>query len=153
MTARDWTTHEVRVLRAYAGLGRDAVAAILERTPHAVAAAARSHGISLRVSEDDLETQAEALNTLERIREAPGLDVCPMCGKRFARMRASGLCRCCHLDQLLELHQERIDEEIRLRRLDKARQDKRRLRVCSSCGEPYFPRPDSPVETCRDCGP
>lgn len=147
---RPWTLVEVKVLRAYSGLGKAGVAALLGRSVDSVKWAARTHGVSLEVVDDDIDIAVEVLDVLERIREAPGLEVCPMCGRRFART-ATGLCRSCHLDQLLELHQERLDEEVRLRRLDKARQDRRRLRVCRSCGADFYPRPTSTDVLCKEC--
>lgn len=148
---REWSTQEVRILKAYAALGSRGVAALLERTPRQVEWAAVVHGVSLRTSDDDVQISASILDTIERVRETPDLSICPMCGKRFARMKATGMCRCCHLDGLLTLHQERLDEEIRLRKLDKARQDKRRMRVCDRCGQPFFPRPTSTDSVCGDC--
>lgn len=149
---REWSMQELRILKAYAGLGSQAIAALLERTPRQVEWAAVTHQVSLRKVEDDIEVNAAVLNTLERIKETPLLSVCPMCGKRFARMKATGMCRCCHLDLLLDLHQEQLDEAIRLRKLDKARQDKRRLRVCERCAQPFFPRTSSTETICADCG-
>lgn len=147
---REWTTQELRVLKAYAGLGREAVAELLERSPKAVEWAAIMNGISLKVSDTDIEVTTTTI--IERVRETPTLSVCPMCGKRFARMKQTGMCRCCHLDLLLDLHQEQLDEQIRLRKLDKARQDKRRMRVCDRCGQPFFPRTTSTETMCADCG-
>lgn len=149
---REWSMQELRVMKAYAGLGSKAIAVLLERSQRQVEWAAVMHGVSLRQVDEDIEVQAETLNTLERIRDTPTLSVCPMCGKRFARMKASGMCRCCHLDLLLDLHQEQLDEAIRLRKLDKARQDKRRLRVCDRCAQPFFPRTSSKETVCADCG-
>lgn len=148
---RPWTVVEVRVIRAYAPLGARAIASILERSPQAIRSIAANEGISLRETGEDVEVNAEALNLVERLKETPGLSVCPMCGKRWARMKNSGMCRSCHLDGLLDLHQERLDEEIRLKKLDKARQDKRRLRVCARCGQPFFPRPSSTDDLCGEC--
>lgn len=148
---REWTTQELRVLKAYAGLGKTAISVILERSPQSIEWAATMNGISLKISDEDIDTQAVALRLVETLRDTPSLPVCPMCGKRFARMK-SGMCRCCHLDQLLTLHQESLDEKIRLRKLDKARQDKRRMRVCERCGQPFFPRPSSTEDLCQDCG-
>ena len=149
---RPWTVQELKILKAYAPLGRDAVAELLKRSVKAVEWAAVMNGISLKRSDDDVEVGTPAVEVLQRIRDTPGLPVCPMCGKRFARMKATGMCRTCHLDLLLEVHQEQLDEQVRLRRLDKARQDKRRLRVCDVCGQPFFPRTTSTDTTCSDCG-
>lgn len=147
---RAWTLQELRVIKAYAPMGAVVIASVLERTPQAVRHVAALNGISVTDTGKDVDTQAVTLGLAERLRETPGLSVCPMCGKRFARMK-SGLCRCCHLDRLLDLHQERLDEEIRLRKLNKARQDKRRMRVCDVCGRPFFPRSTSKETTCQDC--
>lgn len=145
---RQWTTAELQIMRLYNGLGRDALAALLERTPKAVEVIASLNGISLRITDEDITVNARVLHMLERIKETPGLQVCPMCGKRFARMR-TGICRCCHLDAILEAHRDALDEEIRLRRIDKARQDKSRLRICDQCRQPFFPSSTSPL--CQDC--
>lgn len=146
---RPWTVQEIRVVKAYAELGSTAIGEILERTPKSVRHIAELNGIKVENTGNDVDIQY-ALGLIERVKEAPHLEICPMCGKRFARMK-SGLCRCCHLDTLLDLHQEKLDEQIRLRKLDKARQDKRRLRVCDRCGRPFFPRPSSNDEICQDC--
>lgn len=148
---RPWTVHEVQVLKAYAPMGATVVAAILERTPKAVRHVAELNGISIKDTGEDVATNAAALNLVERLRETPGLSICPMCGQRFARMRSTGMCRRCHLEQLLELHRDQLAEEIALRKLDKARQDKRRLRVCERCGRPFFPRPSSTSTICGEC--
>lgn len=149
---KPWTTDELRVLKAYAGLGADAVAILLERSPQAVRWAATVNNISLQRTHDDVAINALTTDTLARVRETPALSICPMCGRRFARMKDSGLCRCCHIDLLLEVHAERLEEDIRAKRLDKARQDRRRLRVCERCGADFYPRPSSSDTTCRECG-
>ncbi|HAM24580.1 MAG TPA: hypothetical protein DCM51_03360 [Actinobacteria bacterium] len=148
---REWTTQELRVLRDYAGLGAIDLAHLLHRSPKAVKLIARRQGISLRRSDDDIPVGRLSAELLARIRANPGLAVCPMCGKRFARIPTTGMCRCCHLDALIDAHQESIEEQIRLRRLDKVRQDKSRMRVCDSCGRPFFPRTSSQSSVCRDC--
>lgn len=146
---RLWSVQEIRVVKAYADLGAAGVAELLDRSPQSVRHIAAMKGIPLRDSGEDVEILT--VEILEKIKDAPTLSVCPMCGKRFARMKATGMCRCCHLDQLLDLHQERLDEQIRQLKLDKARQDKRRLRVCEKCGRPFFPRPSSKEILCGDC--
>lgn len=149
---RAWTLQEIRIVKAYAELGSKTIAEILDRTPKSVRHIAELNGISIKDTGNDVPIQADVLgmSIVEQITNTPGLSICPMCGKRFARMK-SGMCRCCHLDQLLELHQEKLDEQIRIRKLDKARQDKRRLRVCDRCGRPFFPRPSSNDLTCQEC--
>ena len=145
---RPWSTQEIRVLKAYAPLGKDALALLLERPARQIKWAATTHSISLAISEDDIEA---ATDIVDKVRDTPGLAICPMCGRRFARMKTTGMCRCCHLEQLLDVHQEQLDEQIRLRKLDKARQDKRRVRVCDRCGRPFYPRPSSTDRLCQEC--
>ena len=36
--------------------------------------------------------------------------VCPSCGSRLVRVDASGLCRVCHVERLVEAHEERLTE-------------------------------------------
>ena len=52
---REWTTVEIRLLRDYAGLGRDSVATLLDRHPKAVETMAWRHGISLQRSDYDID--------------------------------------------------------------------------------------------------
>lgn len=152
MTAQPWTTGELQVLRSFAQLGPSVIAVLLDRTDDSVKNKAKELGISLAVTGIDVDVASLSTRMLTRIREVPGLQVCPMCGKRLASMRATGMCRCCHLDQLIALREEQLSEEIRLRRLTKLRQDKRRLRICESCGDAFYPRPTSTATTCPDCG-
>lgn len=149
---RPWTMTELRVLRTLAPLGRDAVATLLERSATSVAAKASEMKISLIATGEVVEIDALVLTYVERLKETPLLSVCPCCGKRFANMRTSEMCRICHLDRLLDLHQERMDEELRQKRLAKARQDRHRMRVCDRCGGPFFPGTASKATVCNDCG-
>lgn len=123
---RPWTTAELKVLRLFATLGRDGVAALLDRSPTSVAAIAREHGISLKATGEDIAVNAEIIGLLERVRETPYLAVCPMCGKRWATMRDTGVCRPCHLDRLISLAQERLEVETRQRALTSLRKEKQR---------------------------
>lgn len=147
---RAWTVKELRAVKAWSHLGAHNLALILERTPQQVRSAAALNGISVRNTGEDVEVHAEALGLADLVADCT-VPVCPACGKRWARMKGTGLCRSCHLDRLLEIHQERQDEAVRLKRLDKARQDKRRMRVCERCGQPFYPRPSSPATVCQDC--
>lgn len=148
---RAWTIQELRVLRTFAPLGKDAVAQILERTAESVKHKAAELRISLEVTGEDIDVTATAKHYLDRVRETPKLSVCPLCGKRLANMRTSEMCRVCHLDRLLDLHRERMDEELRQKRLAKARQDRHRMRVCDRCNGPFFPSSASKATKCMDC--
>lgn len=146
-----WNTTEIKVIRLYAGLGGSALAELLERSRSSVEAKAQELGISLVVEHTDIEVDRNAARLLDLTRESVWAQICPVCGKRFVRMKSTGTCRCCHLDLLLSVHQEQLDELVRLRKLAKARQDKRRLRVCEKCGAAFFPRHTSTASTCGDC--
>lgn len=153
MSARSWNTGELKVLRQYAGLGRDAVAAILERSPGSVASKARELGVSLEASGADVDVAGSSARILQRVRQAIGAGICPLCGKRLAIMKSTGICRVCHLDQLISLREVQLLEVARERRLTKLRQEKRRLRICDGCGKPFFPRVGSASAACSECEP
>lgn len=152
MTPRAWTTGEIRVIKTFAGLGASVIADLLERPVEAVEEKAKYLHVSLTVTNDDVDIEWLPTRLLARIKEVPDLAVCPMCGKRLANMREAGICRCCYLDQLIALREEQLAEEIRLRKLTKLRQDKRRMRICDSCGDAFYPRATSTNTRCADCG-
>lgn len=123
---RSWTTSELKVMRLFAGLGVEAVAHLLDRSQSAVSKAAAENRISLKVTREDIEISNEVLSLLERVSETSRLQICPMCGRRWATMRETGVCRPCHLDRLISLHQEQVDVEMRQRALTAARKEKQR---------------------------
>jgi len=123
---REWTTGEVKVLRLFASLGSRGVATLLSRSQDSIAEQARKLGVSLKPTGEDINIDEEVLGLLERVAETPRLSICPMCGKRWATMRDTGMCRPCHLDRLISLHQERIEVEIRQRALTASRKEKQR---------------------------
>lgn len=151
MTPRPWHTGELKVLRIYAPLGSDVLAQLLERSKSSIEGKARELKISLQVTGEDINVSNAGVKILARIRQAPDLNICPLCGVRLATMKATGICRVCHLDQLITLREVQMLEVARERKLTKLRQDKRRLRVCDSCGRPFFPRVGSDASTCADC--
>jgi hypothetical protein len=67
-------------------------------------------------------------------------------------MKATGMCRTCHLDQLIVLRETQLTEAIRERKLTSLRQNKHRLRICVICDRPFFPRPTSKAIKCEMCG-
>lgn len=151
MTARAWTTSELKVVREFATLGAVGVAELLDRSVSSVEAKAREMRVSLVATGDDVEVSRETLAILVRLRQASTLPICPSCGLRVAIMKSSGLCRVCHLDSLIELRETQIQELARERKLTKLRQDKRRLRICDICGEAFFPRMTNRPEVCSKC--
>lgn len=152
MTPRPWHTGELQVLKIWAPLGAVTIAAILDRSVASVEHKARELRISLTQTGEDIDVTQTPTKILDRLAQAPDLQVCPLCGKRLATMKATGMCRVCHLDQLILLRETQLAELVRERKLTKLRQDKKRMRVCSSCGRPYFPRESSGTKTCSDCG-
>lgn len=152
MTQRPWNTGEIRVLKEYAGLGCRSVAILLERSQTSVQAKAKEMRISMQVTGDDVEIQNLTEKILGRIREVPELNICPVCGLRLATMHKTGICRPCHLDALIALRESQLAEEIRLRRLQKIRQDKARLRICPVCNSDFYPRAGSKMTRCERCG-
>ena len=151
MTPRPWHTGELQVLRIWAPLGAPTIAALLDRSLSSVEHKARELGISLKASGEDIDITQTPTKILARIREVPTLQICPMCGKRLATMKQTGMCRVCHLDQLIQLRETQMAELTRERKLTKLRQDKKRLRICSSCERAYFPRQDSKATLCSEC--
>lgn len=151
MSLRPWNTGELKVLREFAGLGARGVAQLLERSEKSVQAKARELRISLVATGEVISVHGAEVKILERIRKAPELEICPLCGTRLANMKSTGICRVCHLDQLITLREVQMLETARERKLTKLRQEKRRLRVCATCGRPFFPRVGSTATTCADC--
>lgn len=151
MTQRPWHTGELQVLRTYAHLGAKVVGQLLERSTASVEGKARQLGVSLTVTGDDTPVPNSAA-LLARIREIPELNICPLCGTRFANMRNTGMCRACHLDQLIAHRETQLAELVRERKLTKLRQDKARLRICDGCGQAFYPRANSKSQRCEKCG-
>lgn len=151
MTTRPWNTGELKVLRMFASLGSPAVAELLERSVSSVEHKARELNVSMVATGDDFDLSITPEQIMIRLRDAPNLNVCPLCGVRLAIMKSSGMCRVCHLDQLISVREARLVELARERRLTKLRQEKRRLRICECCGMSFFPRVSSDVEICPKC--
>lgn len=149
---REWTTTEVAVLRAFATLGVEAIGTILERSPASVARKAQQLRISTKVTGGDIDLQLTPARLIAWIKQTPGFHVCPMCGKRLAMMKTTGMCRPCHLDRLIELRIEQLDVQAREKRLTKLRQDKKRQRICGNCGRAFYPRLSSEDQRCGSCG-
>lgn len=152
MTNRPWNTGEIKVLRIYAALGASGIAQLLERSISSVESKARELRVSLVATGDDFDLTLAPDVMLQRISEAPDLNICPLCGTRLATIKATGMCRVCHLDQLIALRETQLAELTRVKRLTKLRQDKRRLRICDGCFRDFYPRPDSKATKCADCG-
>jgi uncharacterized protein with PIN domain len=152
MTQKEWTTGELQVIKQFATLGAPVIARLLERPLGQIENKAVELKVSLEATSDDVSLDGVVTRIIQRIVESPELSICPSCGKRLASMRETGMCRCCHLDQLIALRQEQLAEEIRLRKLTKLRQDKRRLRICEVCGMDFYPRAESTGARCADCG-
>lgn len=151
MTIRPWSTGEIQVLKTYKSLGLEVVAELLERTPSSVEAKASELSISLVATGEDVDITGSTTAILGRIREMQALQICPMCGKRLATMKNTGICRACHLDGLISLRESQLAEQVRERKLVKLRQDKKRMRVCEVCERPFFPRITSQAQRCEDC--
>lgn len=151
MTPRPWNTGELKVLDYYAGLGSQVLAELLDRSIGSIEAKAKERKISLVATGEDFDTDKLTKDILNRLRQIPSLSICPLCGSRLATMKASGMCRVCHLDQLITLRETQLLEIARERKLVKLRQDKRRLKVCSICGRPFYPRVGSDIIVCQDC--
>jgi hypothetical protein len=144
--SRPWTTTEVKFLRAHAGDGARAIACALERSVVSVKKAAQRHRVSLRPSgcrtgtvlgqPRGVSLRPEVRATLavdgtlinERLRIDAQAELCPSCGRRPQRVRATGLCRPCHLDRLAEAHRERQAELAAQRDLWRERQALKRQR-------------------------
>ena len=151
---RPWSTQEVKALQKHATEGLAAVADALGRSSASVRSAASRHRISLRttragavlgqprgVAVDALPPLMQELRqkhlagdrTLEIIEQRVcqdarhGTQVCPACGRRPARVQASGLCFQCHVGRLVEAHEERRSELLAQAELWKAQQRSSRL--------------------------
>jgi hypothetical protein len=122
----------------------------LERSQASVESKARELRISLQVTGDDFTAPSSDV-LLARIREIPALQICPLCGLRFANMRSTGMCRACHLEQLIAHRETQLAELVRERKLTKLRQDKARLRICDGCGQAFYPRSTSRSQYCERC--
>lgn len=151
MTPRPWHTGELQVLRIWAPLGAATIAILLDRSVSSVEHKARELRISLEQTGEDIDVTQTPAKIISRLRETPDLQICPMCGRRLATMRQTGMCRPCHLDQLIQLRETQLAELTRERKLTKLRQDKKRLRVCDHCGRSFFPRESSGSKRCGEC--
>lgn len=123
---KEWTTGELRVLRLFASLGAKGVGTLLGRSAESVSVKARRLGVSLAPTGEDINVDQEVLTLLARVSETSQLQICPMCGKRWATMRDTGICKLCHLDRLISIHQEQLEIEVRQRALTAARKEKQR---------------------------
>lgn len=149
--ARPWTTGELKVLREFHHLGASGIAQLLDRSVSSVEGKARELRLSLIATGEDVAVTREVLNILTRLQQVHRLPICPTCGLRLAIMKNSGMCRVCHLDQLIHLRETQMAEMARERKLTKLRQDKRRLRICDVCGNAFFPRIADKPDVCSDC--
>ena len=147
---RPWTTAEERVVRELACLGRVVLAAVLERSPHSVACKASELGVSLRQGDSGTPDTKRQKALLARVAATAIAGWCPACGARPATMK-TGLCRVCHCEELIRAHNDERDERAAMQRLDLARQQKHRVKVCVSCGEVWYPRDPKTATVCRDC--
>lgn len=151
--SKEWTTTEVEVLKHFASLGAEGVAQLLERSKSSVESRARDLGVSLKASKEDIDLRTTPARLLRYVHLSPDLQLCPVCGVRLAMMTSTGICRVCHLDRLIELRAEQLEIRAREKRLASLRQDKKRLRICESCGSSFFPRVESADTRCSKCGP
>jgi hypothetical protein len=146
---RHWTTGDLGVLRANAHLGAERLARLLGCTPCAVRMTAHRHRISLRrpgvrcglvlgqprgvslsgVIRDDLVSgRVDPELIAERMRIDAEAELCPFCGRRPVRVRATGLCLVCHKGLLTERHREVVDEHVAHRDYNRAKQAAKRTR-------------------------
>lgn len=140
------------MLKLLAPLGSEAVAQILERDTKSVDSKAGELKIAMKGSDQDVDLQLVPARLLQWVKESPELQICPMCGRRLAMMKSTGLCRPCHLDRLIDLRQEQLEVIARGKRLTKLRQAKKRMRICESCGDAFYPRTSTPDKNCSKCG-
>jgi hypothetical protein len=152
MTKREWTTGEIKVLRLYQSAGILVLSLILDRSVSSIKNKAQQLNLSLEPSGEDFDIRKGGDYILNRIQEAPNLDVCSLCGIRLASMKKTNLCRTCHLDQLIQIREEELLELERKKRLTAIRQQKARLRICSICGSAHYPKTNSKTDRCRTCG-
>jgi len=55
-------------------------------------------------------------------------ELCSCCGLRPIRMNKTGLCVVCHLDLIAERYREQIDELVKVRLVNRLKQQKKRLK-------------------------
>lgn len=144
-----WTTKELSRLREVARLGAAGAARTLGRSVHSVKSAAKRHRISLRrpgsrrgrvlgeargltlpaeIRDDFLTGTVDAGLVARRVQTDGDAEMCPCCGRRPRRVRATGLCTVCHRERIIERHRECIDELVAKRQVDRLKQQKHRLR-------------------------
>ena len=145
----DWTSSELAALRSNAHRGAVECARLLERSVGAVKQAAYRHRISLRRSgsrsgavlgqprgvslkramrDASLDGTVDPELVAARMRLDAGAALCPACTIRPVRVRATGLCRVCHLSHLAAQHREVLAEHESQRELWQARQQLKRSR-------------------------
>jgi hypothetical protein len=141
-------------MRKNASLGADAVAAMLDRSPRAIRAAASRHRISLRrkgsrtglllgqprgvrvvdvdalsrMKADVLAGRVDLTDVEARATSSvrdPMPELCPLCTTRVVDGRR-GCCRVCWLRSLAAAHRDAVAESDATRELWRARQEKRR---------------------------
>lgn len=151
MTARDWTPAELKVLRLFATLGPEQVAELLDRDLADVVAKAAEENITLERTDADIDLGLDAPKLLQWIRQSTSLTLCPSCTRRLAMVKTTGLCRVCHLDQLIALRDEQLEVIVREKKLAAKRKQKQRLRVCYGCGDAFYPRENSTATLCGRC--
>lgn len=145
---RPWSTGDLAFMRANASLGAAQLARLMNRSKGAVEKAASRHGISLRrpgerrglvlrqprgVSlrvelRDDLLDSNFAAAVAARMAIDREADLCPRCVARPITVRATGLCRTCHVHVLTEAHREQTAEIEAQRALWQSRQELKRAR-------------------------
>jgi NADH pyrophosphatase NudC (nudix superfamily) len=152
LTSRSWRLNEIKVLKIYSGSGPSVLASLLDRTPGSIKSKAHQLNITLTDDGDDIEIAKAENLILDRIRKSPTLMICPMCGLRLAIIQKTGMCRVCHLDQLIQLRETQLSELEREKRLTMLRQEKARLRICSNCLAAHYPKTSSKANLCRSCG-
>ena len=145
----DWTSSEIATLRSNASRGAAECALLLGRSIGSVKQAAHRHRISLRRSgsrsgtmlgqprgialksrmrEQLLDGTVDPELVAARMRMDTAAQLCPSCTFRPVRVRATGLCRVCHLAHLTARHREVLAEHESQRELWQARQQLKRSR-------------------------
>jgi len=117
---------ELKVLRLFHTLGARGVAQLLARTETSVRSKANEMNISLVVTDEDILVDDQVRDLLRRVTQSQYLSLCPMCAKRWATMRDTGICRPCHLDRLIAVNEEQLAVENRQRTLAAIRKAKQR---------------------------
>lgn len=151
MTDREWMPAELKVLRLFATLGPEQVAELLDRDQADVEAKAAAEQIALERTGGDIDLGVDSTKLLQWVRQSTSLALCPSCTRRLAMVKTTGLCRVCHLDQLIALRDEQLEVIAREKKLAAKRKQKQRLRVCYGCGDAFFPRESSPATLCPRC--